>query len=71
MAREIRLFGLGASRPMAEAITAGLGQPLTALEEQEFEDGEHKARPLGQVRDTDVYVVHSLYADDQYSECTT
>jgi len=67
MPRQIKLFGLGASRPLAEAIAAGLGLPLAALEEREFEDGEHKARPLESVRDTDVYVVHSLYADEQYS----
>lgn len=67
MPQEIKLFGLGASRPLAEAIAAGLGQPLAALEEREFEDGEHKARPLESVRDADVYVVHSLYADERYS----
>jgi ribose-phosphate pyrophosphokinase len=67
MHREIMLFGLGASRPLAEAIAAGLGQSLAMLEEREFEDGEHKARPLESVRDADVYVVHSLYADERHS----
>lgn len=67
MPREIKLFGLGASRPFAEAIAAGLGVPLAAIEEREFEDGEHKARPLESVRDADVCVVHSLYTDEQQS----
>src|SRR5690606_19275225 len=32
-------------------------------EEREFEDGEHKARPLVNVRDRDVYVLQSLGGD--------
>src|SRR5262249_54965722 len=38
-----------------------LGQPLAADEERNFEDGEHKGRPLENVRDADVYVVQSLH----------
>mgnify|MGYP000867940367 CR=1 FL=1 len=67
MPRELKLFGLGASRPFAQVIADGLGLPLAAVEEREFEDGEHKARPLESVRDVDVYVMHSLYADEQQS----
>lgn len=63
----IRLFGLGASRPQADAIAAVLGIPRCAHEEREFEDGEHKARPLESMRGDDVYVVHSLYADHEQS----
>lgn len=62
MAR-IKLFGLGASQPQAQAIAASLGIATSAHEEREFDDGEHKARPLEDVRGADVYVVHSLYAD--------
>ena len=29
-----------------------------------FEDGEHKARPLQDVRGHDVFVLHSLHGDD-------
>jgi ribose-phosphate pyrophosphokinase len=41
--------------------------PLTPHEERDFEDGEHKARPLASVRGRDVYVLHSLYGDDAQS----
>ncbi|HUW53679.1 MAG TPA: ribose-phosphate diphosphokinase [Rhodanobacter sp.] len=60
---EIKLYGLGASRPQAQAIATALGIALSAHEEREFDDGEHKARPLESVRGADIYVVHSLYAD--------
>ncbi len=59
----IKLFGLGASRPQAQAIAASLGIALGVHEEREFEDGEHKARPLESVHGADVVVVHSLYAE--------
>jgi ribose-phosphate pyrophosphokinase len=36
-------------------------------EEREFEDGEHKARPLESVRGRDVYVIQSLYGDHEQS----
>jgi ribose-phosphate pyrophosphokinase len=57
------LFGLNATRPFAEAMSRALGLPLAAHEEREFEDGEHKTRPLLNVRGRDVYVVQSLYGD--------
>ena len=60
---DIRLFGLGASRTQAQAIASVLGIALCAHEEREFEDGEHKARPLQGVRGADVVVVHSLYGE--------
>lgn len=63
----IKLFGLGASRPQAEAIAAVLDIAVSAHEERDFEDGEHKARPLESVRGDDVYVVHSLHADHEQS----
>jgi phosphoribosylpyrophosphate synthetase len=34
-----------------------LGVMLARHEEREFEDGEHKARPLENVRGKDVYVI--------------
>jgi len=57
------LFALQASRAFGEAVGAKLGLPLAPHEEREFEDGEHKARPLGSVRGGDVYVLHSLYGE--------
>ncbi len=60
---DICLFALGASRDFGERVAHGLNVSLTPVEEREFEDGEHKARPLANVRGRDVFVVHSLYGD--------
>ncbi len=57
------LFALNASRPYGERVASALGLPLAGHEEREFEDGEHKARPLENVRGRDVYVIHSLYGE--------
>ena len=54
------LFGLGASQRLAAAIAAELDLELSAHEERDFVDGEHKVRPLVEVGNRDVYVVHSL-----------
>jgi ribose-phosphate pyrophosphokinase len=64
---DVRLFGLGSSRAQADAVASALGTVLAAHEEREFEDGEHKARPLESVRGKDVYVVHSLHGDREQS----
>ena len=57
------LFALNASRPYGERVAAALGLTLAGHEEREFEDGEHKARPLENVRGRDVFVIHSLYGE--------
>jgi len=57
----LRFFVLGASRALGEAVASHLGVALAPHEEREFEDGEHKARPLASVRDADAYVLHSLH----------
>jgi len=59
--RGFRLFALHATDDLGRQIAAALGQPLASHEERDFEDGEHKARPLDNVRDADVYVVQSLH----------
>jgi len=64
---ELSLFALNASREFGWRVAEALGVPLAAHEEREFEDGEHKARPLESVRGRDVYVVHSLYGDASQS----
>ncbi|HUI20390.1 MAG TPA: ribose-phosphate pyrophosphokinase [Methylocella sp.] len=63
----MKLFALNASRTFAEKIAAALGVELSAHEEREFEDGEHKARPLVSVRGEDVYVVQSLHGGPDQS----
>jgi len=61
------LFALHASRSFGEGVARQLGISLSACEEREFEDGEHKSRPLVNVRNRDVFVIQSLYADAQQS----
>lgn len=61
------LFALQAERQLGERMAAALGIRLGRHEEREFEDGEHKARPLENVRERDVYAVCSLFADPGYS----
>jgi len=58
----LRLFALNASAELGAAVSTALGEPLAAHEEREFEDGEHKARPLDAVNGADVYVVQSLHS---------
>lgn len=65
--RPAHLFALDASRPFGERVAAALGQPLSAHEERDFEDGEHKARPLVGVRGMDAYVIHSLHGGPEES----
>lgn len=61
------LFALQASRPFGEDVARHLGIALSAHEEREFEDGEHKSRSLVNVRHKDVFVIQSLYADTRES----
>lgn len=56
------VFAPDATRELGQAIAHLIGQPLAALEERDFEDGEHKIRPLVTVRNADVYVVQSLHS---------
>ncbi len=60
-------FALQGSRELAELVAGRLEVTLALHEERGFEDGEHKARPLQDVRGHDVFVLHSLYGDDNES----
>ncbi|MGZ8355615.1 MAG: ribose-phosphate diphosphokinase [Telluria sp.] len=57
------LFALNSSRAFGERVAHHLGIALCHHEERNFEDGEHKARPLAPVRGRDVYIVQSLAGD--------
>jgi ribose-phosphate pyrophosphokinase len=57
----LRLFTLYATAELGATIAQALGQPLAAHEERQFEDGEHKTRPLDTVGGMDVYIVQSLH----------
>lgn len=62
---KLKLFSLRASTTYAERVAANLGHELSPHEEREFEDGEHKIRPLTNVRNCDVFVIGALYGDKE------
>lgn len=63
----VGVFALCGGRPLLERLCAHLGVGVGRHEEREFEDGEHKIRPLDSVRGLDVYLVQSLHGDAQSS----
>lgn len=56
----MRIFALNGSRDFGGKLAFALGVPIDEHEERDFEDGEHKARPLVSVRGEDVYVLQQL-----------
>lgn len=54
------LFALDTTHAYGERVAHHLGTPLSAHEERDFEDGEHKTRPLIDVSSQDVFVLHAL-----------
>ncbi|MDX8479551.1 ribose-phosphate pyrophosphokinase [Mesorhizobium sp. VK24D] len=56
----MRLFALKETGRLGRDVAQALGVDLDPHEERDFEDGEHKARPLASVRGEDVFVLHSL-----------
>ena len=67
VSEDISLFVLDASRGFGERVARHLSMALSAHEERAFEDGEHKARPLVNVRGRDVFVIQSLHGDPEQS----
>jgi ribose-phosphate pyrophosphokinase len=61
----LRLFAPNATAGFGRDVASALGVALSLHEERDFEDGEHKVRPLVSVRGTDAYVVHSLYGEPE------
>ena len=59
----LAVFAVNASRAFGERVAQSLGHALGPHEEREFEDGEHKIRPLESVRGRDVFVIQSLYGE--------
>ncbi len=57
----LHVFALKGASGLGAAIASALGKRLALHEERDFEDGEHKARPLETVEQCDVYVVQSLH----------
>ena len=56
------VFALDSTRDFGLKIAAELKIDLAPHEEREFEDEEHKARPLVSVRGHNVYVIQSLHS---------
>lgn len=61
------LFALDDSIHLGSAASAYLGVDLAPHEEREFDFGEHKCRPLGNVRGRDVFVITTLAGDRERS----
>lgn len=61
------LYGLDTDRSFAQALATELGAALAPFENRQFEDGEHKLRPLSDPLGQDGYVVHSLFGDHSES----
>lgn len=61
------LFSLEPEGRLGSRVAAHLGIEPSPLEMREFEGGEHKTRPLVNVRNRDVYVVASLAGDERLS----
>jgi ribose-phosphate pyrophosphokinase len=62
-----RLFALHASASFGAGVADSLGCELSRHEERDFEDGEHKARPLESVAGADCYVINSLHSGPEES----
>lgn len=60
-------FVLNGSDKLGTAVAKAGGFPVESHEERDFEDGQHKARPLVSVRGHDVYVLHVLIGDESSS----
>ena len=67
MQNNFKLFTFESSKDFAASIANHLNISLGRIKERDFEDGEHKARPLENVRNRDVFVIQNLYKDNQLS----
>ncbi|MCA1408343.1 ribose-phosphate pyrophosphokinase [Ensifer sp. IC3342] len=63
----MRIFALNTSQDFGRKVALAVGVPIDEHEERDFEDGEHKTRPLVSVRGEDVYVLQNLNGDGQDS----
>lgn len=61
------VFALSSSREFGIRVSSELGIELSEHEERDFEDGEHKTRPLINVRQRDVFVIQALYSEPSQS----
>ena len=64
---DICLFSLESGAEYGRKIAGHLGTQLAEHQERDFKDGEHKVRPLVNVRGRDVFLVQSLHGDTDFS----
>lgn len=67
MTPSVALFALAGTTDYAAHVSKELDVPLAPVEERDFEDGEHKIRPLVPVDGVDAYVIHALHGDERHS----
>jgi ribose-phosphate pyrophosphokinase len=63
----MRIFALQGSEALGAAAAAAIACEIDPHEERNFEDGEHKTRPLVSVRGEEVFVIASLAGDTDAS----
>lgn len=56
------LLLMNSSQEYGERVAARVAEQIIPHEEREFEDGEHKIRPLASVRNRNVFVIGSFCA---------
>ncbi|MGM0583483.1 MAG: ribose-phosphate diphosphokinase [Pseudomonadota bacterium] len=67
MTEPLKLFALPGAEALGEQAAAALGRALDSLEWRDFEDGEHKARPMTDVRGADAFVIAALHGGPEAS----
>jgi len=65
--KNIKVFGLNSSKAFAESVCDYLDVPLSAHTEKYFPDKEPYIKSDTNVRGSDVYIIQSLYSDDNES----
>jgi len=63
----IKIFGLNGTQDFAEKVCRYIDIEISSHIEKHFEDGEFYSRADQNVRGGDVYVIHSLYGDEEMS----
>ena len=59
------IFALEPSKAFGSMVAEAIGGTLSAHEERDFSEGEHKIRSLVDVRNKDIFIIYSLYGDPQ------
>jgi ribose-phosphate pyrophosphokinase len=63
----INFFAMKAGGPLGVRVADALNTAVMVHEERDFEDGEHKSRPIEAVGGRDIYVLQDLHGTDKES----